>query len=123
MTFVDVAKKPDGAGFRRNGEVVERACDVVNGIASPDWCGEHRLYQRGQAHAADQHGSCHFVAMSKPERGHDCSNSVGVLQSHGRSVRPEKPKCGFPPFRATGIDWAPTAPTAKCPGRAAPAKL
>jgi hypothetical protein len=70
-------------------KVMQRACDVVNGIALPDRCGEHRVYQRGQAHAADQHGSCSFVAVSKPEGGHDDRNSVGVLQSHGTFSDPK----------------------------------
>ena len=90
MTFVNVVKVPDRTEFRPNGEVVQRACDVVNGIASPHRCGEHRLYQRGQAHAADQHGSCSFVAVRKPEGGHDDGNSVGILQSQGRFASPAK---------------------------------
>jgi hypothetical protein len=107
MTFVNVAKVPDGAGFRRDGEVVQGRRDVSNGIASLNRGGEHRLDQRGQAHAADQHGSCRFVAVSKPQRSHDCRNSVGVLQSHGRSASPSKTIMRIPPLSAIGIDSGP----------------
>jgi hypothetical protein len=79
MIVVKAAKVPDGAEFRRNGKVVQRACDVANGIASRDRRGEHRVYQRGQAHAVDQHGPCNFVTVSKPEGCHDYGNGFGVL--------------------------------------------
>src|SRR3954452_21957227 len=115
MTFIYIAKVPDRA-FRRDGEVVQGTPDVSNGIASLNRCGEHRLYQRGQAHAADQHGSCRFVAVSEPERGHDCRNSVGVLQSHNRSASPTKTIMRIPPLSCNRHRFEATVPMANALG-------